>query len=126
MPSTAIIQGDMPPPLLPEGVGSRRPPGPFCIPLRMSSSPMFTSLAVHLSKSSNIRRESRKALGSQARIADTRISHKTMRHQATPNEQNDNCAKSCGDEAGALIGSVPADCLTYERGKERACDAETD
>src|SRR5262244_3725953 len=39
----AIVIGDMPPLLLAFGVLSPR--GPFCIPLRMSSSPIFASLA---------------------------------------------------------------------------------
>src|SRR5688500_18375823 len=95
----------MPPPLpLPEGAGSRWPRGPFCMPVRMSIRPMICLLAL------------------QTWI--TGISDDAVSDQSVPDEENDDRANGCADEARALVGPVPADGLADECREERSCDAD--
>src|SRR5262249_25130264 len=55
---------------------------------------------------------------------DPGITDDAVRNQAIPDEKDRNCAEGCRDEAGALIGPVPADGLTDPGRKKCPGDAE--
>ncbi len=44
--------------------------------------------------------------------------------EPVPYEQDNQRADGGGDEAGALVRPVPADCLADEGGNERTCDSQ--
>src|SRR5215469_16987506 len=127
-PSSAIVIGDIPPPLL----GWTWPRGPFCIPLRTSRSPIFTSYERILPLRCAHRlhrcgpptpRDLEPAARSSPR-RDAGIANDTMNHQPIPNEQDEQRTNGRPDQSRALVEAIPTDGLTDEGRKERPDDSE--
>ena len=55
---------------------------------------------------------------------DPWIADDTVRNQTVPDEKDCNCPERCSDEAGTLIGPIPADGLTDPGRKKCPGDAE--
>src|SRR5207244_13329596 len=57
------------------------------------------------------------------RIGCARVGNGAVNDQPVPDEQDDECTESRGDEAGALVVPIPADRLADEGGQKGACDS---
>src|SRR5262249_55720335 len=132
---SAMVIGDIPP-----WPGWVWPRGPFCMPLSTSSSPILASSSSHPPRlvaarcsacqvvdrtAAAIRRHSVAALRVEAPGSATRrITDDAVDDEPVPYEQDDQRAHRGGDEAGALVGPVPAEGLAQKRGEERAHDSK--